>query len=313
MVERSRVRISMVVSTTKTILTVAMGVLLLGEGTALAKAPKPSPAEICAAAKQTATGLKASRKLTCYAKYTKSSGTFDLATCLQKAETKFATAFHNAEFTAKGIPRGCTTSGDAGDIESLVDDFVAAVVTALPAAPPPTATSVPSSTPVSTPSTTPTPLENDGASCTSSAQCLSGHCVPGADGGAVCCAANCVDMGPASCGTNGTCMQNGTACSLYLSSTMCQAQSCSGSTVTASATCNGTGTCGPSTPAPCPNNLACANATSCATSCTPSTTSGCAANSTCNAGGTACLLNSGQPCSVGSQCLSGVCTGNACQ
>jgi hypothetical protein len=140
-------------SLTNTSLTVAVCATLLWAGPALAK---PSPGQICAAAKERAAGLKAARKLTCYSRYTKSGGSFDLASCLQKAETKFTTAFRKAEFTAKGAPRGCVTSGDADAIEALVDDFVAAVVAALPAVPVPTSTPTsPPATPTTTPTVTP--------------------------------------------------------------------------------------------------------------------------------------------------------------
>ena len=309
MVEHSKVAMSGVLSMTWTILAVVVCALLLGEGPALAK---PTPGEICAAAKQAATGLKVTRKLTCYSMYKKSGGAFDLATCLQKAETKFDTAFHNAEFTVKGIPKGCTTSGDAAAIESLVDDFVAAVVTALPAAatPTPTPTSAPTATATSSIS-----LKSDGVPCASGAECLNSHCLPDNSNNltTVCCHIGCADSGAASCGNDGNCTHDGSGCALYSSSTICGSPSCSGAIFTAAVTCNGAGSCGPSTPRACANNLACATATSCATSCTPGTTVGCAANSTCNAGGTACLSNSGQSCSIGSQCLSGLCTGNTCQ
>lgn len=138
---------------------VAACATLLWAGAALAK---PTPGEICAAAKQTAVGHKAKSKLTCYAKYTHSGGSFDLAACLKKAETAFAKAFQRAEFTKKGKSRGCATSGDAAAVEALVDDFVAAVVEALPAALP-----------------TPTPTPIPPQSCTVNSDCPSNNCYKG--------------------------------------------------------------------------------------------------------------------------------------
>ena len=306
-------KISRVDASAARIIGVPLFVMLLSGGTALAA---PSPGQICAAAKQKATGLKAMAKLTCYSQYTKSGGSSDLTTCLQKAESKFGTAFQKAEFTKKGSPRGCATSGDATAIESLVDDFVGAVATALPAAP--IATSTPTATATSIPTSTPTSsLKNDGASCTSSAECLNSHCLPDDSNTSttVCCATSCANTGAASCGDDGNCKHDGSACALYSTATMCQALSCSGGSLTAAANCNGIGACNSSPPAACPNNLGCAGPTSCATSCTPATTINCASSitTTCNAAGTACLLNSGQPCVGNGQCLSNVCSGGACQ
>lgn len=132
------------------ILTVVVCAMLLWAGAVLATA---TPGQICAATKQTAAGQEAKGKLACYAMYAKRGVSFDIATCLTNAETRFSKAFQNAEFTAGGSLRGCAVTGDAAAIEALVDNFVAAVVAALP----PPATPTPTSTRTRTPTRTPTP------------------------------------------------------------------------------------------------------------------------------------------------------------
>ena len=88
---------------------------------------KPIPGAICAAAKQKAAAKKAADELKCQSKAVLTNASVDPA-CLTKAGTKFSDAVGKAE--AKG---GCVNTGDVGTIESIVDDFVAAVVTATPA------------------------------------------------------------------------------------------------------------------------------------------------------------------------------------
>jgi len=60
----------------------------------------------------------------------------------------------------------------------------------------------------------------------------------------------CTDAGAASCGTDGTCNGNG-ACRLYASGTQCVAQSCTGSTLGATQTCDGAGVCKAATTSSC--------------------------------------------------------------
>jgi hypothetical protein len=94
----------------------------------------------CAASKLKATGKKVKTKLRCWAKATGKGVTVD-PQCLTKAETRFASAFSSAD--AHGP---CLTTGDAGGIESQVDDLVNDVVAALPSGTATTTTTTTSST-----------------------------------------------------------------------------------------------------------------------------------------------------------------------
>jgi len=78
-------------------------------------------AQTCTAKKLQATGKKAKRKLKCYAKAVRKGEPVD-EKCLEKAETKFDEAFAKAEEAG-----GCTTVGDADEIEQETDDFVGEV------------------------------------------------------------------------------------------------------------------------------------------------------------------------------------------
>lgn len=82
-----------------------------------------NPARVCAASKIKAAGKKSLGKIKCHAKAVKTSTNVD-SECLTKAESKFGTAFENAE--KKG---GCPFTGDAGSVESKVDTFVNGTVT----------------------------------------------------------------------------------------------------------------------------------------------------------------------------------------
>jgi hypothetical protein len=120
-------------------------------------------------------------------------------------------------------------------------------------------------------------LSGQGVSCLSNSACASGSCVDGVccntacNGTCVACSAakkgggtdgtcgpikagtdpdnECVAQSASSCGTTGSCNGAG-ACQLWAAGTICQSASCSGSTVLTNAfTCNGSGTCGPPSPA----------------------------------------------------------------
>jgi len=80
----------------------------------------------CAGTKLKATGKKAKTKLGCHAKATRKGVAVD-SQCLAKAEASFASTFSSAE--AHGP---CLTTGDAGGIESGVDDLVNDIVVSLP-------------------------------------------------------------------------------------------------------------------------------------------------------------------------------------
>jgi hypothetical protein len=237
-----------------------------------------SPGESCAAAKQKAAGLKAHAKLSCYSTYTKSGGSSDLTACLQKADTKFEAAFQKAE-AKTGNPQGCATTGDAAAIESLVDDFVAAVVAALPATP------IPTSTPTAAP--TATPLKSDGTTCTSSDECLNSQCLPDDSNTSskVCCHTGCTASPLSSCGTDGNCAHDGSACTLYPASTQCRQPSCtdnpmSVSVSTAAAFCDGAGNCPMPVTEPCGNYVC--HVAACGTFC--ASDSDCVAGTFCNTG-----------------------------
>lgn len=96
---------------------VLAALLLLARG-----APAATPVDTCAAAKLTAASKKAVSKLACYGKAVKKSTAVDDA-CLTKADQKFTEAFAKAE--AKG---GCSTTGDAAQVEAQVDAIVATLV-----------------------------------------------------------------------------------------------------------------------------------------------------------------------------------------
>jgi hypothetical protein len=80
----------------------------------------------CVGTKLQASGKKAKTKLGCHAKATRKGLAVD-PQCLAKAEARFAGTFSSAE--AHGP---CLTTGDAGAIESGIDDLVNDVVAALP-------------------------------------------------------------------------------------------------------------------------------------------------------------------------------------
>ena len=145
-----------------------------------------------------------------------------------------------------------------------------------------------------------------GAACTGPAQCASGFCADG-----VCCATACTETchacnagsnvgtctpvaagqdprnvcptdPAASCARNGACNGAG-ACQFYAAGSSCGSSTCSGTTETPAATCNGLGTCTPAAARDC-------------------------GGFTC--GGSACYTS----CSSGAQCNAGYsCAGTSCQ
>jgi hypothetical protein len=146
----------------------------------------------------------------------------------------------------------------------------------------------------------------DGTACTGADACSSGNCV-----GGVCCATACTDQGAASCGHNGKCEADGSACAFYAAGTTCGTATCSGSTLTPAAACNGSGACKAGTAGACPGNFKCASAQGCVTTCTAATDCAAAKYECGTIGATMgqCLLVSGQPCTVGDQCASDGCSG----
>jgi hypothetical protein len=99
-------------------------------------------------------------------------------------------------------------------------------------------------------------------------------------------------------------------------STPCSDQSCAGGVVTSYSACDGMGNCeGNESMSTCPNNLGC-QGTGCAMVCGTNDSNGdalCATGYWCN--GLMCLqlLPPSSPCSRGTQCTSGNCSGNMCQ
>lgn len=112
----------------------AVALLLLAATGALAAT---EPASICAIAKQKAAALKLSGKLKCHGAAIKKGVAVD-GDCLDKVETKFVDAFAKAE--SRG---GCATTGDADDIELLIDGTLEDLLTALPGGPTVTTTTLP--------------------------------------------------------------------------------------------------------------------------------------------------------------------------
>ncbi len=174
-----------------------------------------------------------------------------------------------------------------------------------------------------------------GSTCPADNQCQSGHCVDGYCCNSACtgtcescdgsisigsngtCAAvsagidpddECTDMGATSCGTDGECDGSG-ACRQYGASTVCEAASCSGSTLTNAKRCNGSGVCGSNGTQSC-DPYVCANGTSCRTSC--SSPSHCISSSFCNGSSCDGLKATGSSCSAAAECQSGHCVDGYC-
>ncbi len=145
-------------------------------------------------------------------------------------------------------------------------------------------------------------MKPDGLDCGVNAECESGHCVID-----LCCHTTCPAQAPSSCGNDGNCAEGGASCEPYGAGTGCGTPACDGGMLTKSA-CDGAGTCGDGTTAPCPGHFACSSPSACATSCEAD--SGCGAGYYCvTPGGTcAAVLAAGKPCTAGDQCQSGQCS-----
>jgi hypothetical protein len=145
----------------------------------------------------------------------------------------------------------------------------------------------------------------DGMACTTNAQCLNNACITLSSGGKVCCHTTCAAQPASSCGIDGSCTADGTACELYPSGTACSS-ACTGSTLDQKV-CDGTGVCQDGTGTPCPNHLVCAGA-ACAKACGKNDGTGdvnCVAGFWCDGVGPgACqpTEHSGQPCNRDRQC-----------
>jgi hypothetical protein len=176
----------------------------------------------------------------------------------------------------------------------------------------------------------------NGTTCTTATECGSGYCEQG-----VCCNTGCeatcqscnlsaatagtctnvpvgqdplnqcTDAGATTCGTNGSCDGAG-KCQLYSSGTVCLAQSCAVSTLTASSRCDGAGKCVAGTTSSCAPYVC--GATACLTSCGGNTD--CTSPNVCTAMscgkypiGSACAANS--DCNS-NFCAQGYCCNTAC-
>ena len=121
----------------------------------------------------------------------------------------------------------------------------------------------------------------------------------------------CSNQGAASCGTTGFCNGAG-GCQLYTAGTQCAAPSCpAGSTLdTLARSCDGAGTCKPSTTQSCfPFACNATTQTACVAVC--ASNADCASGQLCNAG--SCGLNRlGQSCTAGTDCASGYCVDGVC-
>ena len=189
-------------------------------------------------------------------------------------------------------------------------------------------------------------LKAKGASCTDGVQCNSGFCTEG-----VCCDSACSDATTASlcmsckvsgkvgtcsavpsgqadpkqrckasaaangdCSNDGTCNGKG-ACRPWSATTGCRQSTCSGSTYTPPANCDGNGSCSTVSSSQCNPYQCSANGESCKTTCTADTAaSDCVSGETClqttNRCGT--TLANGQLCKASSDCNSGDCVGGTC-
>src|SRR5262245_44934861 len=118
----------------------------------------------------------------------------------------------------------------------------------------------------------------------------------------------CPDDGVASCGRDGTCDGTG-ACALYAAGTICGASSCSGSTVSHAARCDGGGACGAASTDSCGPYMCDAGGRTCR--------SDCATNADC-VGGAVCTNGScgpkppGAACAAAADCASGFCVEGVC-
>jgi len=116
----------------------------------------------------------------------------------------------------------------------------------------------------------------------------------------------CNDQGMNSCGTDGMCDGAG-GCRRYAAGAQCAAATCTGSTLTSTRSCNGTGTCQAATTSMC-DPYACTG-TACRTTCT--TDAHCVAPFTC-IGGSCAKKGPGVACGAGGECLSGFCAQGVC-
>jgi hypothetical protein len=117
----------------------------------------------------------------------------------------------------------------------------------------------------------------------------------------------CPDDGVAGCMRDGFCDGTG-ACALYARGTICGAQTCTATTVTHAALCDGDGTCGATTTDSCGQYL-CGADGKCRSTCT--TSADCVAGAAC-VNGSCGPKPPGAPCGAGSECASAICAQGVC-
>jgi hypothetical protein len=121
--------------------------------------------ERCAAAKLRAAGRKAASKISCYRKAVL-AGTAPDADCLARAEAKFVRALAAAD-----VRGGCLTTGDAADVEAIVDQFIADLVAHFPNTTTSSTTTTSSSSSSSFASPPPTLDCGSGSMCSNGSPC----------------------------------------------------------------------------------------------------------------------------------------------
>lgn len=177
-----------------------------------------------------------------------------------------------------------------------------------------------------------TDASRPGGQCRQASDCLSGFCVDGVccneacTGPCVSCALTgrvgtcwpvdtgapdprglCVDQGPVSCGSDGTCDGVG-ACARYPAGTACAASSCTGILWSSARTCDGLGTCGAGTAVSCVPYGCDSGGGRCNAGC--ATSDDCAPGVTCNKG--VCGTFPPATCATDDECASGHCAQGVC-
>lgn len=189
-----------------------------------------------------------------------------------------------------------------------------------------------------------TPKRTQGSACTAANQCQSGFCADGYCCNAACTAACkacsavakesgtgngtcgaakigsadtlCVPSAP--CGNTGLCAASST-CEKTPVDTACGVASCSGSTLTAPLTCNGTGSCNQGgASGPCPGSLVCSSSTKCFAACGKANATSdarCVSTHYCDGidpGACQPKKATGASCARAAECLSAACSAGHC-
>ena len=119
---------------------------------------------------------------------------------------------------------------------------------------------------------------------------------------------DCPGDGAASCGRDGSCDGTG-ACALYAAGTVCQASSCSASTVNHAARCDGAGACGTASSDSCGPYMCDAGGRACRSDC--ATSADCFGGAVCT-NGSCGPKPPGATCATAADCASGFCVEGVC-